>query len=144
MSQTLQLTTSAASRNGGHRITRARGFGTIVFGKFGLGFNESLDGETRCGTFQMAQVNSPPMESIQMPMWSPEHPVDLTLAAELIQGQFPELCTDSLQYLGMGWDNCVFRLDDLVFRFPHRAIGVELIEVEILRIRAGDQTPSKL
>ena len=65
-----------------------------------------------------------------MPMWSPEHPVDLTLAAELIQGQFPELCTDSLQYLGMGWDNCVFRLDDLVFRFPHRAIGVELIEVE--------------
>ena len=63
--------------------------------------------------------------------WTPEHPVDRELAAELLREQFPEVPTDDLRSLGSGWDNDVWEAGDLVFRFPRRAIAVPLVETEL-------------
>ncbi len=65
-----------------------------------------------------------------MARWDAEHPVDLEQARELISAQLPDLPLDDLTHLGSGWDNDVFRSGDLLFRFPRRAVGVTLLEIE--------------
>lgn len=65
-----------------------------------------------------------------MPDWTPEHPVDATLAASLVHHQFPALRRHVPRPGGHGWDNVVWRFGRLAFRFPQRALGVALIEVE--------------
>lgn len=52
-------------------------------------------------------------------------------AKELIQDQFPQLGQESIRFLGSGWDNQAFLVDQRwVFRFPHRQLAVELIAKE--------------
>lgn len=63
--------------------------------------------------------------------WSPEQVVPPALARELIAGQFPELGGLPVEPLGVGWDNTAYLVGGrLVFRFPRRAVAVELIGVE--------------
>jgi aminoglycoside phosphotransferase (APT) family kinase protein len=53
--------------------------------------------------------------------WRPEVAVDQRLATRLIHDQFPQL--NRVEPLGEGWDYSAFRVDDeLVFRFPRRAV----------------------
>jgi len=52
--------------------------------------------------------------------WSPEFPVDRDLAARLIGEQFPQLDTDTLTTLGVGWEHRVWRCEHVAFRFPQR------------------------
>lgn len=66
-----------------------------------------------------------------MAIWRAEHPVDARLAAELVQAQFPELAAFAPARVGAGWDCDVWRFGELAFRFPRRAMGVPLIEVEL-------------
>jgi len=56
--------------------------------------------------------------------------VDLELARELISDQFPEINVVELHHIGTGWDNDVYQVGELMFRFPRRPIGVELIQTE--------------
>lgn len=50
----------------------------------------------------------------------------------LIQQQFPSIKINNISFLGEGWDNQVYRVNDIyVFRFPRRAEGVELMGDEI-------------
>lgn len=50
----------------------------------------------------------------------------------LIESQFPELNVTNITYLGEGWDNYAYLINnEWVFRFPHRAVAVPLIEREI-------------
>lgn len=64
--------------------------------------------------------------------WDAEHEVDESLAKRLIESQFPEFGPIDIHYVGCGWDNAVFRVnDDLVFRFPRRALGVECMHHEL-------------
>jgi aminoglycoside phosphotransferase (APT) family kinase protein len=69
--------------------------------------------------------------------WDPEIVVSPELALELVREQFPGLGR-SIAPFGYGWDNTAYLVDDdLVFRFPRRAIAVPLIELEarvLLRI----------
>lgn len=52
-------------------------------------------------------------------------------AKHLIQTQFPDLLPVHLEFIGQGWDNVVYRVnDEYVFRFPRRQIGADLIDVE--------------
>jgi aminoglycoside phosphotransferase (APT) family kinase protein len=64
--------------------------------------------------------------------WIPEIVVDVPLARELIEAQFPDLCPATITPLGSGWDNTVFRVNErFVFRFPRREIAVELVRTEL-------------
>lgn len=64
-------------------------------------------------------------------VWSPEHPVDATLARKLVHDQFPELAAREPRRLGQGWDCDVWAFGDTAFRFPRRAMGVGLLETEL-------------
>ena len=64
------------------------------------------------------------------PAWEPEHVVDVVLARRLIGEQFPQF--DRVERLGEGWDYSAFLVDDeLVFRFPRRAVVLPGMEREI-------------
>src|SRR5262249_31318354 len=59
---------------------------------------------------------------------------------QLIDEQFPTLSPASVNLLGSGWDNTVFRVNEqFVFRFPRRDVATPLIETELhcLPILAG-------
>jgi aminoglycoside phosphotransferase (APT) family kinase protein len=63
--------------------------------------------------------------------WSAEYVVSQQLAHQLINEQFPELEATHLKELGEGFDNTVFIVDNCyVFRFPRRAVAVDLLETE--------------
>jgi aminoglycoside phosphotransferase (APT) family kinase protein len=63
--------------------------------------------------------------------WSAEQVVSQQLAYQLINEQFPELEVIHLNELGEGFDNTVFAVNDCyVFRFPRRAIAVDLLKTE--------------
>src|SRR5437870_2010498 len=65
-------------------------------------------------------------------IWAAEIAVDRTLAAALIEEQCPALRPVTVEPLGAGWDNTVFRVNErFVFRFPRRELAVELLETEL-------------
>ena len=67
-----------------------------------------------------------------MPEWDAEIEVDRALAQRLISGSFPDLASDELEPLGVGWDNTVWVTGDgIAFRFPRREIAVPGIAREI-------------
>jgi aminoglycoside phosphotransferase (APT) family kinase protein len=76
-------------------------------------------------------------------VWTPVHPVDRELAARLIARQFPELAPLTLERVGAGWDNDLWRVsDELVFRFPRRPLAMELLERELDTLpHLGDRLP---
>jgi aminoglycoside phosphotransferase (APT) family kinase protein len=60
-----------------------------------------------------------------MPEWDAEIEVDEALAGRLIRDSYPELDVQSLQRLGVGWDNTVWSTrDGVAFRFPRRRIAL--------------------
>ena len=64
--------------------------------------------------------------------WEPEFEVTTDLARDLIARQFPQLAPVRAQVLGVGWDNVAMLVNEgLVFRFPRRQLGADLIEFEI-------------
>jgi aminoglycoside phosphotransferase (APT) family kinase protein len=63
--------------------------------------------------------------------WTPEHPVDATLARALVDAAWPDLAGTPLERVGSGWDVDVWRAGDLAIRFPRRTFGVATIETEI-------------
>lgn len=63
--------------------------------------------------------------------WKAQHRIDKKQAVELITTQFPDLAPVSVEFLGEGWDNTVFRVNHhFVFRFPRRIQGAHLVEAE--------------
>ena len=67
-----------------------------------------------------------------VPDWDPDVVVDETLVRGLLEKQFPELATSTVRFLGQGWDNSVWVVDDRwTFRFPRRAIAVPGVEREL-------------
>lgn len=66
-----------------------------------------------------------------MPAWTPEIPVDETLAKRLIYSQFPRLEGASVRRIGSGWDNAAYLVEEhLVFRFPQREVAAPLMARE--------------
>ena len=64
--------------------------------------------------------------------WLAERTVDAALARELIEARFAQLAPARVEPLGEGWDNTVYRVNEVyVFRFPRRQIAVPLIQREI-------------
>lgn len=64
--------------------------------------------------------------------WDAEIEVSLDLARELIADAFPSLAPVRVELLGYGWDNAAFLANgEYVFRFPRRAVAVELIRSEL-------------
>src|SRR5581483_10931831 len=60
-----------------------------------------------------------------MPEWDAEIEVDEELARRLIRDGYPDLDAESLQVLGVGWDNTVWVTGDgIAFRFPRREIAL--------------------
>ena len=67
-----------------------------------------------------------------VPDWDPDVVVDEALVRGLLEEQFPELATSTVRFLGQGWDNSVWVVDDRwTFRFPRRAIAVPGVEREL-------------
>jgi aminoglycoside phosphotransferase (APT) family kinase protein len=65
------------------------------------------------------------------PVWTAEHAVSPELASAMIARQFPELVPVAVAPLGAGWDNTAYLVNGTwVFRFPRRAIAVELLRTE--------------
>lgn len=65
------------------------------------------------------------------PIWTPEHVIDPQAAGALIAEQFPELSPVTLTTIGEGYDNTVYRVNDVYsFRFPRREIAVRLLLTE--------------
>lgn len=57
--------------------------------------------------------------------------VDEALVRDLLRDQFPDIAEQSLELIGNGWDNVIFRLgEDLVVRLPRREVAAELIDNE--------------
>jgi len=67
-----------------------------------------------------------------MPEWDAEVHIDEPLVRALLEAQFPELATGTVRFLGKGWDNSVWIVDECwTFRFPRRAIAVPGVEREL-------------
>src|SRR5690349_5046595 len=61
-------------------------------------------------------------------VWDADVSLDETLAVRLIRSQFPSVSVDSLEQLGVGWDNVAYLVDRRwVFRFPRRKVAADLI-----------------
>ena len=66
-------------------------------------------------------------------VWDAEHIVNDDLALSIIQDQFKDLNAQSIQLLGVGWDNTAYLINDsYVFRFPRRTIAVRLLQNELM------------
>lgn len=64
--------------------------------------------------------------------WEADFTVDKHLATRLITSQFNKFKTPHIQYLGAGWDNTVYLINEqIVFRFPRREISSVLMLNEI-------------
>jgi aminoglycoside phosphotransferase (APT) family kinase protein len=64
--------------------------------------------------------------------WEPEQLVEPEKALRLIQEQFPELNAKEIFFLGAGWDNTAYLINQKwIFRFPRRQISVPLLQAEI-------------
>lgn len=67
-----------------------------------------------------------------MPRWDAQIEVDRPLARTLIGDCYPQLEIQSLQLLGIGWDNTVWVTGEgIAFRFPRREIAFDGIRREI-------------
>jgi aminoglycoside phosphotransferase (APT) family kinase protein len=66
-----------------------------------------------------------------VPDWAPEHEVDGALAARLVGSQFPALGGAPVCFVASGWDNTVYLVGDVLFRFPRRSMAVPLVEREL-------------
>jgi aminoglycoside phosphotransferase (APT) family kinase protein len=65
------------------------------------------------------------------PPWTAEFQITEEQARAAIERWFPALAPARLQRLGEGWDNTAWLVNgDLVFRFPRRQLGVDLIARE--------------
>lgn len=65
--------------------------------------------------------------------WDAEVVVDEVLVQALLAEQFPELDAASARFLGQGWDNSVWVVEERwAFRFPRRAIAIPLVARELL------------
>lgn len=63
--------------------------------------------------------------------WDAEWEVSEALAHKLISKQFPQLASESIQKLGHGWDNTVYRIGtEYVFRFPRREVAIDFLKIE--------------
>jgi aminoglycoside phosphotransferase (APT) family kinase protein len=63
--------------------------------------------------------------------WNAEVSLSAELVCTLIEQQFRELAPVRAEFVGEGWDNAVFRVNDrFVFRFPRRAPAVDCMEAE--------------
>lgn len=64
--------------------------------------------------------------------WLAERTIDRERAARLVASHWPALAGAAVEPYGEGWDNSAFLVDGaVVFRFPRRALAVELMETEI-------------
>ena len=64
-------------------------------------------------------------------LWLATFHLNPDLAKKLIETQFPELHSVTLEFIGEGWDNVVYRVNhDYVFRFPRRQLGADLVDTE--------------
>ncbi len=64
-------------------------------------------------------------------LWNPDIEITNDFAQHLIEQQFAELAPVNIKYIGKGWDNKVFLVNEqCIFRFPHRDIAATLIERE--------------
>ena len=67
-----------------------------------------------------------------MPVWEPEVEIGEELVRALLAEQFPELDAGSARFLGEGWDNSVWLVEEQwAFRFPRRAVAAPLVEREV-------------
>lgn len=63
--------------------------------------------------------------------WHREIPLDDALFQALVAESFPHLAPGAPEHLGAGWDSDVWRWGDYALRFPRRAMGVDLLHVEL-------------
>src|SRR4051812_8103412 len=75
------------------------------------------------------------MSLVTAPTWTPEREISFLLARGLIR-EFPELADASVEPFAQGWDNTAFLAtrsggEDLVFRFPRRAMALPGIRREL-------------
>jgi aminoglycoside phosphotransferase (APT) family kinase protein len=65
-------------------------------------------------------------------VWDAEHALDADQARQLLAAQFPQLALDSVEPLGVGFDNTVYLVDGAwAFRFPRREVAVPLMAREL-------------
>jgi aminoglycoside phosphotransferase (APT) family kinase protein len=63
--------------------------------------------------------------------WEPDYPLTLNDASVLIRQSFPAIDSSHLTHIGSGWEfDAYLTTDGWVFRFPHRAEGAALFDVE--------------
>jgi len=71
------------------------------------------------------------------PPWQAERRVDPALARRLVRAQAPGVAARTVALLGEGWDNTVYLVDgELVFRFPRRQFGADVVATEIAVLEA--------
>jgi hypothetical protein len=69
--------------------------------------------------------------SMSAPPWAADRPLSLDNARALVGSSFPQIDSGSLKFLGSGWEFDAFRTEDgWVFRFPRRADGADLFDLE--------------
>jgi aminoglycoside phosphotransferase (APT) family kinase protein len=65
-------------------------------------------------------------------VWDAEHALDPDRTRQLLAEQFPQLALDSVEPLGVGFDNTVYLVDgEWAFRFPRREVAVPLMAREL-------------
>jgi aminoglycoside phosphotransferase (APT) family kinase protein len=87
---------------------------------------------TRSFVYVDAPMNRPPSGDARLRSpWDAEIELSSDLARELVARAFPGLAPVRAELLGYGWDNAAFLVNGgYVFRFPRRAVAVELIRSE--------------
>jgi aminoglycoside phosphotransferase (APT) family kinase protein len=67
-----------------------------------------------------------------MPDWDEGIDIDESLVRALLGEQFPDLDADSVRFLGQGWDNLMWVVEEQWgFRFPRRDIAIPGVEREL-------------
>lgn len=67
-----------------------------------------------------------------MPEWAADVELDEAHVRSLLDAQFPDLALDDVRPFAQGWDNALWQVgEDLLFRFPRRAVAVPGVEREI-------------
>lgn len=63
--------------------------------------------------------------------WDPAVVITQSDVTTLLRSQFPHLSDIEPLYVGAGWDNTAWRVDDVLFRFPRRPVARALLHTEI-------------
>jgi len=68
--------------------------------------------------------------------WTPDHPVTRSHLLAVLAAHRPDLPTQGLAPIGVGWDHAVWRCGELLLRYPHQQCSLDLAAGRVGTLKA--------